>query len=61
MIRVELHGESAIQENGFTPPEAAKLDLNDVILDLQTTEYDRLIRAWRYIYSHGCRSGRGSF
>jgi hypothetical protein len=61
LIRVELHGESVIQENGFTPPETTKFDLNDVTLDLHTTEYDRLMRAWRYIYSHGCKSGRSSF
>jgi hypothetical protein len=59
--RVELHGESVIRENTFEPARGQSLLSNDVTLDLNTTEYDRLVRAWRYIYSHGCKSAKSSF
>ena len=61
--RVELHGESVVRENKFDPepPTLQPLQFTDVTLDLHTTEYDRLVRAWRYIYSHGCKSAKSSF
>jgi len=60
-IRVELHGESAIRENGFIPRASQVLTANDVTLDLHTTERDRLIRARRYVYAHGCKSAHSSY
>jgi hypothetical protein len=60
-IRVVLHGESVIRENGFIPQTSQDLTANDVTLDLQTTEKDRLVRAWRYIYAHGCKSAHSSY
>jgi hypothetical protein len=61
-VRVELHGESVIQENGFIPPvENVFMRFNDLQLDLHTNEMDRLMRAWQYIYAHGCKSGQSSF
>lgn len=59
-IRVELLGETVIRSNGFIPASTT-LSTNDVTLDLNTSERDRLIRAWRYIYAHGCKSARSSY
>ena len=59
-IRVQLHGEAAIRSNGFVPASTT-LTANDVTLDLNTAEHDRLVRAWRYIYAHGCKSAQSSY
>lgn len=61
IIRVQLHGETVIREHSFVPPAATVWPLNDEALDLKTTERDRLIRAWRYIYTHGCKSAHSSY
>jgi hypothetical protein len=61
LARVVLHGETAIRENSFSPPRGIALTGNDVTLDLPTSEYDRLGRAWYYIYSHGCKSTHSSY
>jgi clan AA aspartic protease (TIGR02281 family) len=34
---------------------------NQWILKLPTSEFDRLARAWHYIYGHGCTGHQGSF
>ena len=59
--RIELYGESVIRENSFSPSTTPPLYWDDVTLDVQTTEHDRLVRAWHYIYTHGCKSARSSF
>jgi hypothetical protein len=60
-IRVELRGESAARENGFAPSQGTSSASDDVTLDQNTVERDRLIRAWSYIYTHGCKSARSSY
>lgn len=61
--RIELHGESVVRENAFDPqpPNLEPMRSTNVTLTLNTGEYDRLARAWRYIYAHGCKSAKSSF
>jgi hypothetical protein len=61
LARVVLHGETAIRENSFSPSKGMALTGNDVSLDLPTSEYARLGRAWYYIYAHGCKSAHSSY
>jgi hypothetical protein len=33
----------------------------DYVFEVETTEGERLRRAWRYIYAHGCKSVKSPF
>jgi hypothetical protein len=69
-IEVTLHGEEVVYENRipsyrengrgerFNDPPIRKADIT---LKLETKEADRLIRAWKYVYTHGCKSSSSSF
>ena len=59
--QVELHGESVIREIKYQPATGPVIPANSAELDLQTTEYDRVVRAWKYIYAHGCKGAVSSF
>jgi hypothetical protein len=62
LTRVELHGESTIEQNTFDPAVGTQpFELTQTRLDLHTAEYNRVLRAWRYIYAHGCASSKTSF
>ena len=60
-IRVQLRGESVVRVTTFAPTTTPALQWTAVSLDLHTDEYQRVIRAWRYIYAHGCKSAKSSF
>lgn len=60
-LRVELHGETVIRENTFAPTALPATTVTDATLDLHTSEYARVTRAWKYIYAHGCQSAKSSF
>jgi hypothetical protein len=69
-VKVELHGEATIREYSAEyqgkdltgqPVQPSHESSTDWAYDRQTIEADRMIRAWKYIYAHGCSSARSSF
>ncbi len=68
-IQVELRGASTIYEyTGAYDSDKPYQGLNrprrsaSLTLKLQkTTELDRVVRAWRYIYSNGCKGAKSAF
>jgi hypothetical protein len=65
-VEVGLHGEDVVRESTMEPKSADVPHLEpgtqmEYTYKRQTKEYERMVRAWKYIYSHGCRSARSSF
>jgi hypothetical protein len=70
-VEVELHGEDTIREYTSDEPKTASADTQAIMkalapptewsYTLETNEPDRVVRAWKYIYAHGCRSAHSSF
>jgi hypothetical protein len=67
-INVVLHGDDIVVEHGVvsTDPngQSAKMhreNRKEYHLILKTDELDRMKRAWRYIYSHGCVGKKSPF
>lgn len=69
-VKVELHGEDVILEQrmqvpanyGPVPPAySGTRSTAEYTYTRETTEYERMVRAWKYIYSHGCHSAKASF
>jgi hypothetical protein len=70
-VTVELHGNAPVYEQtgdmfkdaGFTLPAGVPDHgiSNERTLDLVTKEPDRVQRAWKYIYSHGCVGKQSPF
>lgn len=70
-VDIELHGEDVVREDRATRTHVYQYShetvhegptkQNDYKYKLQTKEYDRLVRAWQYIYAHGCKSATSSF
>jgi hypothetical protein len=50
----ELHGKRKVAEN-------AQGSVTDRTLTVMSGERDRLLRAWQYIYSHGCKEAKSPF
>jgi hypothetical protein len=46
------------QPDAFKPSRTVS---NERTLELATSEYDRVVRAWQYIYSHGCNGSKSPF
>ena len=68
VINVDLHGDDIVVEHGVvsTDPtdQSAKThreNRKEYHLILKTDELDRMKRAWRYIYSHGCTGKKSPF
>jgi hypothetical protein len=70
-LTVELHGNTPVYEEtgnifkdaGFTLPAGVPDHIisNEHTLNLDTKEPDRVQRAWKYIYSHGCVGKKSPF
>jgi hypothetical protein len=66
-VDVQLHGEDVVREDRATRVYASlgqtvgPTKENEYKYSLHTSEYDRLVRALRYIYAHGCKSATSSF
>jgi hypothetical protein len=68
VINVVLHGDDIVVDHGvvLTDPtdQSAKthrVNRKEYRLILKTDELDRMKRAWRYIYSHGCVGKKSPF
>ncbi len=57
----EAHSDEVLLNAINLTPDFQPLLFTDVTFNFNTGEYDRLTRAWRYIYSHGCTSATSSF
>jgi hypothetical protein len=61
---VELHGEGPLYVYHWVtdlPVYDDTYRTADHEITVYTSEHSRLIRAWKYIYSHGCRAARTSY
>ena len=61
---VELHGEGTVYEYHWItdrPVYDGTMKTADHELTVYTSEHSRLIRAWKYIYSHGCPAAKSSY
>jgi hypothetical protein len=61
---VELHGEGTIYEYHWITDRPVFDDTfktADHEITIYTSEHSRLLRAWKYIYSHGCRAADSSY
>jgi hypothetical protein len=66
VINVDLHGDDIVVEHGVVSTDPNRenrkeYDLKEYHLILKTDELDRMKRAWRYIYSHGCAGKKSPF
>ena len=68
VINVDLHGDDIVVEHGVvsTNPtdqfaKTHRENRKEYHLILRTDELDRMKRAWRYIYSHGCFGKKSPF
>jgi hypothetical protein len=50
-----------LKEKSPSDFEPKHVSSNEHMLRLQTVEKDRVIRAWQYIYSHGCSGKKSPF
>lgn len=53
-VEVELHGDQPV----FEENESKEIDHT---VKFRSAEHDRVGRAWRFIYSHGCKTARSAF
>lgn len=71
-LRVELRGASTVYEYTGNHPEwfadplyrmstGRPREASSYTLTLSTTEYDRMVRAYQYIYQHGCKGSKSLF
>jgi hypothetical protein len=72
-LTITLHGEATVYEDTEiyqVPPEVSQAygkdhigptSANDYTIGLYTDEYNRVVRAWKYIYTHGCKGSKSSF
>ena len=66
-VKVELHGEDTIRDYALQNKAAGETSLPEPSSTTsweytrQTLEHDRMVRAWRYVYAHGCKSAHSSF
>jgi hypothetical protein len=51
-IRVGLHGKAKIMEEAYA---GTVYPVTDHELFVESPDYDRVIRAWQYIYANGCK------
>lgn len=61
---VELHGEGTIYEFHWVTDRPAfddTMKTPDHELTIYTSEHSRLIRSWKYIFSHGCKAAHSSY
>jgi hypothetical protein len=66
-IEIRLYGEDTVYEDRaiyhWNNPQrtVGPEKSSQQTLGIYTKEYDRMVRAWKYIYSHGCRGAKSSF
>jgi hypothetical protein len=63
-LNEEIHGEGTVYEGiGTQNGRAGQVLYQDsqTTLRLNTSEIERVKRAWNYIYSHGCHGAKASF
>jgi len=67
-LHVDLFGERTIREYRFPAFKIGEMAMHasrgeetKVTLELDTREHERVARAWKYIYSHGCKGHKSSF
>jgi hypothetical protein len=61
---VELHGEGTVYEYHWITDRPAFDDTfrtADHEITVYTSEHSRLLRAWKYLYSHGCQAAHSSY
>jgi len=61
---VELHGEGTVYEYHWITDRPAfddTMKTADHEITIYTSEHSRLIRSWKYIYSHGCKAAGSSY
>jgi hypothetical protein len=61
---VELHGEGTVYEYHWItdrPAFDSTFRTADHEITIYTSEHSRFLRAWKYIYSHGCRGAPSSY
>ena len=68
VINVDLHGDDIVVEHGVVSTDPTdqfakthRENRKEYHLILKTDELDRMKRAWRYIYSHGCSGQKSPF
>ena len=75
-VIVNLHGESKVIERKLTgkiaqnqhglfeiqpDDDGRRSEFNEDSLQFSTNEYDRVVRAWQYIYANGCKGKKSPF
>jgi len=56
--RVGVHGKSKIMEEVY---QGVAQPVTDVDLMVESPDHARIIRAWQYIYAHGCKGQTSPF
>lgn len=67
-VITEIHGAGIVRDTrgvtkseGSTPGGPYNNPLSDYTFKFESTEYDRLVRAWKFIFTHGCKGSGSGF
>lgn len=60
-FNITLFGQNTILEEKYGNPKWKDSNFSTTTLELETSEEERMVRAWRTIYSSGCKASHSAF